>query len=152
MTPTQSAFIAALGVAIWIFGAWSAWRLVVRRNAKADAAAAAVGDGAVALRRLDLRGGPLFGGQSTNSWSPRLSILPEGLRFKVVWTEHQWAFARIGRVDATRSLYGPAIVFVSDGRRLTANVADRAAARQVLLALPRDLPLTARAVALRDAG
>ncbi len=123
--------------------ACAAWLTVKKLWARADRPPPPVADGvAIPVRGLEL------GHNTRNSLSPRLAITAEGLRFKVIF-EQFWRFADIRRVDVARTLMG-SDVLVTASKTLRITVADRAAAQRFLAALPRSLPLTAKAVALRD--
>lgn len=88
-------------------------------------------------------------GYSKNNLNPRFEITGQGLSFRVLRTDH-WPFSCIQQVDAPRVLLATRISFRNGPRRLFVDVAGEARARDLLRALPPSLPLTARAIALRD--
>jgi hypothetical protein len=104
----------------------------------------------VPILAAEIRGG-MLGGRARNSLGPKLSLDPQGLSFKVL-RQDRWTYDQLTRVDVAKSLLGP-MLHVQTGRaKLDVTVRDLAVACQVLAALPRTVPLTARAVTLRDTG
>ncbi len=98
---------------------------------------------------LLLRGG--FGGMSRNSINPRLRLTPEGLAFKL-FRQTLWPYAELTRVHAGKGLLGATLDIDAARGALHVTLPDLATARQVLAALPRTVPLTPKAAALRDDG
>lgn len=99
---------------------------------------------------LILRGGGL-GGMSRNSLNPRLRLTPEGLAFKL-FRQTVWPYAQLSRVHAGKGLLGATLDIDAGRATLHVTLPDLATARQVLAALPRTVPLTPKAAALRDDG
>ncbi len=98
---------------------------------------------------LILRAG--FGGMSRNSINPRLRLTPEGLAFKL-FRQTLWPYAELTRVHAGKGLLGATLDIDAARGALHVTLPDLATARQVLSALPRTVPLTSKAAALRDDG
>lgn len=89
--------------------------------------------------------------QSKNSFSSSLDILPDGLRYKI-FRETHLPFAKISQVDVRKGLFGGAELYVRDRKGLLSiTVGDLGVAKAFLLALPRSVPLSADATALRAA-
>lgn len=98
---------------------------------------------------LILSGG--FGGMSRNSLNPRLRLTPEGLAFKL-FRQTFWPYAELSRVHAGKGLLGATLNIDAARGALHVTLPDLATAQQVLVALPRTVPLTPKAAALRDDG
>lgn len=140
-----AAALTLLNLVVVLAALWGAWRLIKWRNARADLPVA-LEAGAYAVPVRELRTGT-----SHNSIWPKLTITPAGIRFKVL-LESFWTFAEIEQVDAHRTLFGGAEVLIRAKRgTLTARLADEAATRTLLRALPTMVRMTDRAATLRDA-
>ena len=98
-----------------------------------------------------ISGSGLFGAMAKNSINPSLDLTPDGLAFKVLGRD-QWTYAQLTRVHAAKGLFGPTVDFRSARASLCVTVPDLETARQALAALPRSVPLSKQATALRDAG
>ncbi len=104
----------------------------------------------VPILAAEIRGG-MLGGRAHNSLGPKLSLDAQGLSFKVL-RQDRWTYDQLTRVDVAKSLLGPMLHVHTARAKLDVTVRDLAVARQVLAALPRTVPLTARAATLRDTG
>ena len=106
--------------------------------------------GVVAIPVRQLRRRFRFFAHSQNGINPRLEIAPDGLRFKVFRPDH-WAFVDIAEVDALPALFSTRLEVRSrEHGRLFIDLANTARARDLLRALPPSVPLTPRAIAMRD--
>jgi hypothetical protein len=90
----------------------------------------------------------MLGVRTRNSINPALALTAEGLEFKVVGRE-SWPYAALTSVKAGKGLLGATLGFEAARGALTVTVRDLATARQVLAALPRTVPLSPKAAALR---
>jgi len=87
-------------------------------------------------------------GFTRNGISPKLWLVPGGLRFKVFGTSER-RFADFERVHATRTLLrSTVLIFFGHGERVHFMLPSEGVAHAVLRALPADLPLSAAAAAL----
>lgn len=80
-----------------------------------------------------------------------VSVYPEGIRFRVL-SEARWAFSDIDGIDVRDGSGGIRLVFSAGHRRASLEVflPDARGARRLLQALPPTLPLSPRALALRN--
>ncbi len=145
--PAAPALVVLAGALVMVGRLHAARRasvgFILRRDAHGDLVVPVLGLFTGAARH-GLRGG------AKNSLGPVLAITPDGLRFKVL-REARWSFSEIAQVDLGRALVSPSLQFKSARRGvLVADVASLGLARQVLMALPPSVPLTPKAMALRD--
>jgi len=125
------------------------WRRM-RRSPSAPPDIAPDGTMIVQVRGLYLRRGS-FAGESRNDFNPRFAIAPDGIRFKV-FRESRLAFSSIDHVDVREGFGRLRLLFLNTGspRLLSVDVGDRATAKLVLDALPRNIALTPEAATIRD--
>lgn len=135
-----------LNVVILVAGLWGASRVIKWRNARADAPVALEpGALTVPVRELSLNRN-----SARNGLSPKMTVTPAGLRFKI-FRETFWAYDEIKQVDYIKTISGGSeVVFNGKRGRLAAQLADADAARNLLWALSTTVWLTERAAALRD--
>lgn len=130
-----------IGLFMWFFGK-------MQRKGDHPLSPATADARVIPVRNLKRAG--RFLGYAQNSIGPRLEVATDGLRFKLFKAEH-WPFTDIARVDIfPLPIITRLEVRSQSGGRLFIDVADKAAARDFLRALPGNLPLTPRAVARRD--
>jgi hypothetical protein len=103
----------------------------------------------VPILAANIGGRGIFGGMANNSINPTLALTSEGLTFKVLRQDH-WTYAQLTGVNAGKGLLGATLEFNAAHASLNVTVRDAAMARQVLVALPRTVQLSAKAAALRD--
>lgn len=151
---TQLAPLLTLALLVIIVGAGVAMNRAQRRRLAPAPGQPLASDDAggvdVPVLGLILRGGG-FGGMSRNSINPRLRLTPEGLAFKL-FRQTLWPYAELIRVHAGKGLLGATLDIDAARGALHVTLPDLATARQVLAALPRSVPLTPKAAALRDDG
>jgi len=140
-------FLPVLIIPLWIgLFMWLMARL--RRPAEQPLSSDMNGVTVIPVRQLKRFYG--FFGSATNSIGPRLEVAPEGLRFRLFKPDY-WAFADIVRIDFFPL---PILTRLEVRSRpnglLYVDLADRAAARRFLRALPAELPFTDRARTLRE--
>ncbi|CAN5338650.1 hypothetical protein BH10PSE13_BH10PSE13_19170 [soil metagenome] len=110
-----------------------------------------LGDGIITVPVRGLQNRGRFS-KAKNSLRPSLSILSDGLRYKI-FRETKLPFAEISQVDVRKGPFGGGHLFVrSRGNLLTINVSDLGIARAFVAALPPSVPLSTDATILRDAA
>ena len=102
----------------------------------------------ISVRQLELTRGS---SEVKNGISPLFGYESNQLRFCIL-SEVCWPFDQITSVDLGRSIFGADVIIETRQReRLRATVTSRQAARDLLTALPPNLPLTKRAAELLSA-
>lgn len=129
-----------------VLALWIVFRL--RQKSDQHMPPAVAGTLTVPVRRLQRTSGILW--STSNSISPRLAITREELEFKIFKPDF-WPFSEISEVKLAPSPFMTRLVIRNrNGIRLYANLAGKAQARGVLLALPQEVPLGRRARDLRE--
>ncbi|WP_165356264.1 hypothetical protein [Sphingosinicella sp. BN140058] len=133
--------VLSTGLALW---------LIARLRRKSDQPLSREPTGAMLVPVRQLKRSYRLLGYSSNSINPKLAVTSDGLDFKLFKPDH-WRFADIARVEFVRMPFVTRLEIKSrsDGR-LYVDLADKARARDLLRALPADLPFTARALSLRE--
>ncbi len=152
--------MAAFAVAVYgsIMGmAWLSRRLMARAYARASVANITVdGAGAATIPVLatftGVRGLPWWYGIASNNAKPLLVIEPEGIRFRVIrQTVRRFEEIEIVDVRQATGTVNLDITFTGDLLTFAANLGAVPLAAHVLSLLPPSVPLSSRAVALKEA-